>query len=183
MVELKKKITLKEKHESPSAPQPPSPSSNWWKWLVVAFAILALIGGIYWYSSKSGITESVPANVTVDSTKTDTTKVSQTDTMKAQPASGSEQTAQNGGTNAASNNSESATTQVSNGTSNANTESSSVEKVDTNAETDVENVEVKAKQVIRGDFGNGYVRKQKLGSEYTSIQNKVNEMYRTGAVR
>jgi uncharacterized membrane protein len=44
-------------------------------------------------------------------------------------------------------------------------------------------IEVKAKQVIRGDFGNGSVRKQKLGSEYTSIQNKVNEMYRTGAVR
>jgi len=44
-------------------------------------------------------------------------------------------------------------------------------------------IEVKAKQVIRGDFGNGSVRKQKLGSEYTSIQNKVNEMYRIGAVR
>lgn len=182
MVELKKKITLKEKHESPSAPQPPSPSSNRLKWLVVVFAILALIGGIYWYSSKSGITESVPANVTVDSTKTDTTKASQIDTMKAQPASGSEQRAQNGGTNAANDNSES-TTQVSNATPNANAELSSAEKVDTNAETDVENVEAKAKQVIRGDFGNGYVRKQKLGSEYTSIQNKVNEMYRTGAVR
>src|SRR5574344_712769 len=163
-------------------PQPPTPSSNWWKWLVAALAILILIGGIYWYANRSSETESALAKVAADSTKTDTTNVSQTDTTKAQSASDSVQKAQNGKTNAASDNSES-TSQVSNGTPNVNAESSSAEKVDTNVETDVENVEAKAKQVIRGDFGNGYVRKQKLGSEYTSIQNKVNEMYRTGIVR
>lgn len=40
-----------------------------------------------------------------------------------------------------------------------------------------------AKRVIRGDFGNGQERKDKLGSAYTEIQSKVNEMYRQGLVR
>ena len=44
------------------------------------------------------------------------------------------------------------------------------------------NLEQKAIAVIRGDFGNGLERKQKLGDEYTSIQNRVNEMYRQGLV-
>jgi hypothetical protein len=41
-------------------------------------------------------------------------------------------------------------------------------------------VEDKAKQVIRGDFGNGRERMQALGSEYAVIQAKVNEMYKNG---
>ena len=39
-----------------------------------------------------------------------------------------------------------------------------------------------AKRVIRGDFGNGQERKDKLGSAYAEIQAKVNEMYRNGLV-
>ena len=39
-----------------------------------------------------------------------------------------------------------------------------------------------AKRVIRGDFGNGQERKDKLGSAYAEIQSKVNEMYRQGRV-
>lgn len=41
-------------------------------------------------------------------------------------------------------------------------------------------LEEKAKRVIRGDFGNGQVRKDRLGDEYAEIQSKVNEMYRKG---
>ena len=43
-------------------------------------------------------------------------------------------------------------------------------------------IDEKAKRVIRGDFGNGEERRNKLGSEYTAIQNKVNEMYELGLV-
>lgn len=46
-----------------------------------------------------------------------------------------------------------------------------------------EDVDKKALKVIRGIYGNGQVRKDKLGSEYQTIQNKVNEMYRKGLVR
>lgn len=44
-------------------------------------------------------------------------------------------------------------------------------------------VEENARRVIRGDFGNGQERKNKLGSSYSEIQGKVNEMYRQGLVR
>lgn len=44
-------------------------------------------------------------------------------------------------------------------------------------------LEDKARQVIRGNFGNGAERRKRLGSEYTEIQNKVNEMYREELVR
>lgn len=43
-------------------------------------------------------------------------------------------------------------------------------------------VEVNARRVIRGDFGNGQERKDKLGASYPEIQGKVNEMYRQGLV-
>lgn len=43
-------------------------------------------------------------------------------------------------------------------------------------------VELNARRVIRGDFGNGQVRKDKLGVSYSEIQSKVNEMYRQGLV-
>lgn len=44
-------------------------------------------------------------------------------------------------------------------------------------------LEQKAKQVIRGNFGNGADRKRALGSEYNAIQGKVNDMYRNGEVK
>ena len=44
------------------------------------------------------------------------------------------------------------------------------------------NLEEKARQVIRGAFGNGQERKDKLGSAYSEIQGRVNEMYRQGLV-
>lgn len=63
------------------------------------------------------------------------------------------------------------------------TEKSSVapsEKSDNNMDGDVE---TNARRVIRGDFGNGQVRKDRLGSSYSEIQDRVNEMYRQGLVR
>ena len=44
------------------------------------------------------------------------------------------------------------------------------------------NLEENARQVIRGVFGNGQERKDKLGSAYSEIQGRVNEMYRQGLV-
>lgn len=39
-----------------------------------------------------------------------------------------------------------------------------------------------ANRVIQGEFGNGKVRKRKLGKSYSEVQKKVNEMYRKGLV-
>ena len=43
-------------------------------------------------------------------------------------------------------------------------------------------VEENARRVIRGVFGNGLERRDKLGTSYSEIQGKVNEMYRQGLV-
>ena len=43
-------------------------------------------------------------------------------------------------------------------------------------------VEEEAREVIRGKYGNGAVRKRNLGDRYAEIQNRVNEMYRNGQV-
>lgn len=46
---------------------------------------------------------------------------------------------------------------------------------------DVSNdVEAEAMKVIRGDYGVGQVRKDKLGSKYQTIQSRVNELKREG---
>ena len=47
----------------------------------------------------------------------------------------------------------------------------------------IEYMEENVRRVIRGDFGNGQVRKDKLGAAYSEIQGKVNEMYRQGLVK
>lgn len=44
------------------------------------------------------------------------------------------------------------------------------------------NVEQMAWSVIRGNYGNNPVRRQKLGEDYQVIQDKVNEFYRKGLV-
>ncbi|MDE6562206.1 MAG: hypothetical protein K2K75_12555 [Muribaculaceae bacterium] len=43
------------------------------------------------------------------------------------------------------------------------------------------NVEQEAMNVIRGDYGNVPERRQKLGSKYREIQDRVNELKRQGA--
>lgn len=45
-----------------------------------------------------------------------------------------------------------------------------------------DDVNVNARRVIRGEFGCGQERKDKLGASYKEIQGKVNEMYRKGLV-
>lgn len=39
-------------------------------------------------------------------------------------------------------------------------------------------LEEQARRVIRGDYGNGAERRERLGDRYSEIQNRVNEIYR-----
>jgi hypothetical protein len=59
-----------------------------------------------------------------------------------------------------------------------NTESS--ENPQTESALPRDTLEEKAKRVIRGNYGNGINRKNALGSEFRVIQNRVNELYKTG---
>ncbi len=46
-----------------------------------------------------------------------------------------------------------------------------------------ETYEIDAKMAIRGDFGNGIVRMQRLGSDYETVQTIVNQFIREGKTK
>lgn len=48
----------------------------------------------------------------------------------------------------------------------------------TKAATPLKDVDAEVQKVLRGDYGNGQERKDKLGSSYTKIQRAVNRYYR-----
>lgn len=49
----------------------------------------------------------------------------------------------------------------------------------TKAATPSKDVDAEVQKVLRGDYGNGQERKDKLGSSYTKIQRAVNRYYRS----
>ena len=46
----------------------------------------------------------------------------------------------------------------------------------------MDSLEIEAKKCIRGDYGNGDVRKQYLGTDYNAVQNIVNQYMREGKI-
>ena len=53
----------------------------------------------------------------------------------------------------------------------------------TAAANPTDNVALEVQKVLKGVYGNGQERKDKLGASYAKIQRKVNELYRKGLVR
>lgn len=198
MVQLKKKVTLKTKiadsdikqdlQPKNTAPQEPINNTgggnkrNLWIFLgiVVLAAILLFVfvgkgkeSSVQTNVAQNHVTakaDSIQAAKTEEAAeKVDSTNVEKTDnTLKEEPAK--------------------ATTEMPSSETNSKqgskpdvvkeekkTQTSSVQSINGS-------LEQKAIAVIRGTYGNGLERKQKLGDEYTVIQNKVNEMYRKGLV-
>ena len=56
----------------------------------------------------------------------------------------------------------------------------STQTLSNNNENTNSDIEQKALDVIRGKYGNGNERKEKLGSDYSAVQKKVNELYKQG---
>ena len=182
MVELKRKVTLKtknssiEENEEPIG-QNPIPTNSRKKLIVgLAALIVVVIAGFVLFGNNQSTGKSdaiVTDSLTKDSVQKDSTIA---DTLKKENSSV--------GSNEESNNKE--TEDKKDGM-----QSKVSVPVDTNVKSQQESnaesssigsVEAKAKQVIRGIYGNGFVRKQKLGNDYAEIQGKVNEMYRNGLV-
>lgn len=53
----------------------------------------------------------------------------------------------------------------------------------TAAANPTDNIDLEVQKVLKGVYGNGQERKDKLGASYAKIQRKVNELYRKGLVR
>ena len=182
MVELKRKVTLKTKNssiEENEVPigQNPTPTNSRKKLIVgLATLIVVVIAGIVLFGNNQSTGKSeafVIDSMTKDSVQKDSTIADSLKKENSSVVSDEE-----------SNNKETEDKKDE-------MQSKASVPVDTNVKSQQESnaesssigsVEAKAKQVIRGIYGNGFVRKQKLGNDYAEIQGKVNEMYRNGLV-
>jgi len=197
-VNLKRKVTLKRKGDAPDqAPRVKKPNKLIW----LGVLALVIIGGIF---GLKQFNQDKP--VEGGSEEVVVTEVDNTNSGSVENESG---TSNNDETNPTADNTVSDQTEVSNTSTETNTTSSVESAVTSKRSSTGENsaakqeashntssnkgsqsssvavqgsIEDKAKQVIRGDFGNGSDRKQALGAEYDAIQTKVNEMYRSGFV-
>ena len=198
MVQLKKKVTLKTKRADSDVKQDIQPKNtvpqepvnktgggnkrNLWVFLgiVVLAAILffVFVGKDNETSVKTNVAQNhvtakadsiQPAKTEETAEKVDSTNVEKTDnTLKEEPTK--------------------ATAEMPSSESNSKQSSKpdvvkEEKKTQTSSAIPVNgSLERKAIAGRRGTYGNGLERKQKLGDEYTVIQNKVNEMYRDGLV-
>ena len=188
-VKLKHRVQLRKKvEEEPQpvvapkpeptptpTPEPENTKSNRWIWWVVGVIILCIIG--YFLFSKSGkeqtaqpeteVIEEVSAIEGVDEA-TDQPEVVQDEANaeEAFKASQTEQPAEDPKAGAQA----PVTNVVPEQTQQKATESTSISN----------DVEAEAMKVIRGEYGIGQERKDKLGAKYQPIQNRVNELKREG---
>lgn len=186
-VKLKHKVQLRKKvEEEPQpvvapypeptpTPEPENSKSNKWIWWVVGVIVLCIIG--YFLFSKSekeqpaqtetDVVEEISVIEGVDKA-TDQPEVVQ-DEANAEEASKAAQTEQPAETPKAEAQAP-VTNVVPEQTQPKATESASVSN----------DVEAEAMKVIRGEYGIGQERKDKLGAQYQPIQNRVNELKREG---
>ncbi len=188
-VKLKHKVQLRKKvEEEPQpvvtpkpeptptpTPEPENPKSNKWIWWVVGLIILCIIG--YFLFSKSGkeqpaqpeteVVEEVSAIEGVDEATNQPEVVQdEANAEEASKAAQTEQPAEDPKAEAQA----PVTNVVPEQTQPKATESASVSN----------DVEAEAMKVIRGEYGIGQERKDKLGAKYQPIQNRVNELKREG---
>lgn len=209
MVTLKKKVTLKTKVADVTTPsaQPiqsesqnsnPKKQENGKKWgLLIVLVAVVVIAFLLFKPGKtdndSFVVSQTVAETVAKNTSETFAQVAEQGTSEAKANEDVVETMGN------LDNSENMTTENNDSRSNTDSEVKvSQDQEQSNATTSVKKassvtqtknmsvpegtLEEKAKLVIRGDFGNGEERKIKLGSEYSAIQGKVNEMYANGLV-
>lgn len=200
----KPEVKIKRKEPVVEVPTPPTPlpeekgRSKHWMW-IIALIVVAVIA-IFGYKSCSGTqTDGTGSGSDTTSLVSDSTQTETSDTTGAEKSETTEGTDDKPQDNAG----ETDVPATDNGTPKANNGCAEAGKTEQkpaepdkyapapkNVEKPVApaaplsgSVEENARRVIRGDFGNGKVRKDNLGSSYSEIQSRVNEMYRQGLVK
>lgn len=203
MVELKKKVTLKTKvaetaTQNQQAAQQPNPSNNGKGKKLGILAMLVVIAVVAFFllkpdNSGDDIPVSSPATSEIVAQNADNVQKQEAEepisesTPNEESAPVVEEDKSNDETNG-NNENKPVTVSEQEEKAQTTTETRTQTKEVTSKTTQKEeaipvgSIEEKALLVIRGDFGNGDERKEKLGSEYSAIQNKVNEMYAKGLV-
>ncbi len=203
MVELKKKVTLKTKvaetaTQNQQTTQQPNSSSNGKGKKLGVFMLIAVIAVVAFFllkpeNSGNDVSVSSPATSEAVAQNTDNAQKQEVEQPVSESTPNEESTpvveedksnnevSDNNGNKPANVSEQEEKTQA---TTETRTQTKEIASKTTQKEEaiPVGSIEEKAKLVIRGDFGNGEERKMKLGSEYSAIQNKVNEMYAKGLV-
>lgn len=191
-IKLKRKVELRKKVAEPApttatppSTNPPEPTgddltpkkSKGWIWWAVAAAVVVVAGGVWYFAARdnggSQQTGEPPVAVaTADSVKDDTSAegAAMQESGEAEPNS-IPQTG-NAGQPAEA---EPAAPANDKPTTAADKQPAADKATPTG------DIEDTAMNVIRGNYGNGNVRKQNLGDKYQTIQNRVNQLKREGA--
>ena len=185
-VQLKRKVTLKEKKvTNPDGANPDTQKSKIWLWVIIGLVVTAIVAAIVLLnpnSDKQGIKgeeltieqteqQHSDAEVAVTGVDDDADVASETPTTTDESTSGN---VENDEVAPANRTAQSKPQQPA--TEPASPKSSSMSTASNAGLTG--DVEKDALNAIRGDFGNGQVRKEALGDRYAEIQNRINEIYK-----
>lgn len=184
-VKLKHKVQLRKKVEEPEVlgnngdiepdptPTPNEPKSKTWLWILLGVIVLGVIG--YMLLSKSGdkaaeTSEQEIEAVAESSVPTDTTIIEDAVDEEIVPENN----------NDVANNPETQSSNAVETPATVDNTSNVSPSTSANVPNVSNDVEAEAMKVIRGDYGIGQERKDKLGSKYQTIQSRVNELKREG---
>lgn len=172
----------------PTTPDPEKRKSNIWLWLLLAIIVIGLL--IWWLlpgkssDAEPVIEEVVSEEVAVPAEDSqqmgaDTTLPAEATTEAPTTDNGANSTPSEDGAGTSAASAATAPTAAATTAPAASTANSS----DNNntATTVSADVEAEALKVIRGDYGDGLERKNKLGNQYRTIQSRVNQLKREGA--
>lgn len=186
-VKLKHKVQLRKKVEEPEVsgnngsiepdltptPTPNKPKSKNWLWILLGVIVLGVIGYIFFSKSGDNAAETSDQKaevVVAPSEPTDTTIVEGTECEEIAPENDNE----------VANNPETQSSDAVETPATVDNTSNGSPSTSVNVPNVSNDVEAEALKVIRGDYGIGQERKDKLGSKYQTIQSRVNELKREG---
>lgn len=179
----RKQLFAPEDFDKPQNPSPAPKTKNWLWGIVAAVVVVACVIGFVQLkpSASSGKGDGSVA-VTADSTTEGNADSVQAASNLAEANTASASTDENAAETVNAKVEEASTVATEEPAVPSQKPSSSAASVATSDSRTAGSVEHEARQVIRGTYGNGSVRKQKLGNRYSEIQSKVNDMYRNGQV-
>lgn len=158
-------------------PEPEEKKNNKWLWIILAIIVVILL---IWWMFPGTTTESQPVveEETIEEVTTPAENPEEVSEEAEIPA-GEDAVEENVNNDGSSNPSEPV---VNTPETIPTTPQSTNNVVTNNAPSVVPNdIEAEALKVIRGDYGIGQERKNKLGNQYEAIQRRVNELKREGA--
>lgn len=158
-------------------PEPEEKKKNKWLWIILAIIVVILL--IWWVlPGKSTESQPVVEEENIEEVTTPTVNPDEVSEETEIPA-GDDSVEENVNSEGSSNPSEPV---VNTPETIPTTPQSTNNVVMNNAPSVVPNdIEAEALKVIRGDYGIGQERKNKLGNQYEAIQRRVNELKREGA--